>query len=444
MRTTRRRNPFPPFPPTPEGMEQRVWLAALEYFRPYVEYLLNSLREDLLTQAKVPADLVPSRAALNVDSGPIDMLAIALADTRVPSGEMWEKTTPEKYAFSAMGDLFGKAVVNKRAATLVEATTRALANRIRSELEASGRTGLPPSRPSKTPYFTAPKDAPKPPKPPKEPKPKPPPQKPVSERPRPSRPPSAREVADIEDIPDTEDFREEMEEQIAQAAEVIEDEMAAASAPPPTDEDAPAPSRPRVPKRRPLSPSRDQIPRIRRLSEATLRAEREYFYSDRDGSLSERPCPMNRRMAGFWGYRAGMRPTDYVVPKGLFKDYLNDIVLVVIPPGNLVQVFTKGVLTEVFASSREENALNVAARYANQWRGVLPDGTIANDSKRSRLRTAIFAAYYTRTGVSEPVQIGEPIVEVLERDPGARGRKLANPAPMRLFRPNPVRNPRKR
>ena len=55
MRTTRRRNPFPPFPPTPEGMEQRVWLAALEYFRPYVEYLLDLEPRSILPPAAEPA-----------------------------------------------------------------------------------------------------------------------------------------------------------------------------------------------------------------------------------------------------------------------------------------------------------------------------------------------------------------------------------------------------
>lgn len=183
-------------------------------------------------------------------------------------------------------------------------------------------------------------------------------------------------------------------------------------------------------RRRPVPPpfTGDDLPRIRRLSEATLRAEREYFYSDDDGSLSARGCPMERRLTGFWSYRAGIRPSGYAAPAALLRDYYGDILLLAIPPGNLVQVYVKGAMTEVFASSRTEDAMSIAARYANHWRGVLPDGSISRDAKRSRLTSAILAGYYTDDGVSDITQIAPPIVEVLERDPGARGRKLANPA----------------
>ena len=137
---------------------------------------------------------------------------------------------------------------------------------------------------------------------------------------------------------------------------------------------------------------------------------------------------MQRRLAGFWAYRSGIRPSGYVAPAAVLANYYGDILLLVIPPGNLVQVYVKGALTEVFAASRTEDALSIAARYANQWRGVLPDGSIAPDAKRSRLTSAILAGYYTAAGVSNISQIAAPIVTVLERDPGARGRKLANPA----------------
>jgi hypothetical protein len=458
VKIVRLRNPFPPYPPIPEGIEQRTWIGNLDYFRPFVEYVLNDLRESLAA-AGAPADLLVSRETLNAQDGMIDLISIALAKTRAPTDTFWQEVTPERFSSDTVLAVFGAAVVNPRTAKLVDVAIRALANRARTELAESGRTGLPPSRPSKTPYVTAPKPPQKPPRAPREKKPKAeapprapsaapprapsaaPPRAPSAapprapSEPRPSRPPSASFAASREDIPDTEEFYEAMEEQIAEASEEV-----AASAPFPTDEDAPprpAPSDVRPARRRPPSAAsvRDRLPRLRRMSEATLRAEREYFYSDMDGSLSERACPLDRRLWGFWEFRAGTRPSGYTLPASVLRTYKDDILLMAIPPGNLVQVFCKGALTEVFASSRTENALMIAARYANQWRGVLPDGSIARDAKRSRLRSAIYAAYYTTEGISEPVQIGEPITEVLERDPGARGRKLANPAPLSKYLP---------
>jgi hypothetical protein len=203
-----------------------------------------------------------------------------------------------------------------------------------------------------------------------------------------------------------------------------------------------APSRtPRPPSARAPDLSSD-IPRIRELSEATLRAEREWFYDDKKASRYDRECPMNRRLKGFWSYRAGIRPSLRPPPEAI-KAHEDDILLMVLPFGNTVQVFAKGAITEVFASSREENALHVAARYANQWRGVNPNGTIAKDAKRSRLTAGIYAAYYTTDGISEPVLLGEPITKVLERDQGARGRKVANPAPLSRFLPRTRSTPRR-
>lgn len=170
------------------------------------------------------------------------------------------------------------------------------------------------------------------------------------------------------------------------------------------------------------------IPRVKALSEATLRAEREYFYED-DDAVASRGCPQDRRMRGFWPYLAGMRPT-YRPPAATLVKHKDDILLMVIPPGNVVQVFTKGQVTEVFASSRTENALHIAARYANQWRGVNDDGDVMRDAKRSRLKTGVYAAYYTgKNGISDIVQLAEPILEVMERDPEMSGRRVSNPAP---------------
>lgn len=429
-----RPNPFPPYPPPPPEVAEGEWVSNLLYFRTWVAYILNSLHADLV-DAKVPADVLVSRETLNAQDGMIDLISIALAKTRAPKDTFWTEVTPERFSADTLLAVFGAAAANKRAAKAIDATIRVFAQRIRQELAASGREGLPPSRPSKVPYVTA-TEAPKGPKAskaPREPKPRTP-KPPKATPPRSARPPSASAMASSrEDIPNTKAFREEMEEQIAEAAEEVVTPSPVA--------DAPVSRRPRPisepeppPKRRPSAGSA-QIPRVRALSEATLRAEREYFYSDRDGALSARGCPMERRLSGFWMYRAGTRPSGYTVPKKVLEQREDDILLMVIPPGNLVQVFTKGALTEVFASSRTENALNIAARYANQWRGVLPDGFIASDAKRSRLATGIYAAYYTRDGMSEMVQIGEPILEVLERDPSARGRKLANPAPLSRYLP---------
>lgn len=441
MKIVRLRNPFPPYPSPPEEREEGPWIDDLLYFRTWVAYILNSLHDDLVA-AKVPEDVLVSRETLNAQDGMIDLIAIALAKTRAPKDTFWVEVTPERFSADTVLAVFGPAAVNKRAARDIDVAIRAFAQRIRQELAASGRMGLPPSRPSKVPYVTA-KEAPKPPKAPREPKPRAPrepkPLKaPKSSAPRTARPPSASMMASArEDIPDTDVFHEEMEEQIAEAAE----EVAPPARPPSASRPRPpSASRPRPisepeppPKRRPSGGA--QIPRVRALSEATLRAEREYFYSDRDGALSGRGCPMERRLSGFWMYRAGTRPPGFTVPSSVLDEHKDDILLMVIPPGNIVQVFTKGALTEVFASSRTENALNIAARYANQWRGALPDGSIASDAKRSRLATGIYAAYYTRDGMSEMTQIGEPILEVLERDPGARGRKLANPSPLSHYLP---------
>jgi hypothetical protein len=211
------------------------------------------------------------------------------------------------------------------------------------------------------------------------------------------------------------------------------------------EEDAPryeedAPSRGPRPSGRAPDLSSD-IPRIRELSEATLRAEREWFYDNKKASRYDRECPMTRRLKGFWSYRAGVRP-PLRPPAEVLKAHEDDILLMVLPFGNMVQVFAKGAITEVFASSREENALHIAARYSNQWRGVNPNGTIAKDAKRSRLNSGIYAAYYTADGISEPVLLGEPITKVLERDLGARGRKVANPAPLSRFLPRTRSTPR--
>jgi hypothetical protein len=236
-----------------------------------------------------------------------------------------------------------------------------------------------------------------------------------------------------------------MLEHMADAAEAIRDEDAPPSAgvsdartrvedelyddTPTYDEEAFRKGRPIPPRTSPGS----YIPRLRDLSEATLRSEREWFYEDKSASRYNRPCPMTRRLEGFWPYRAGMRPPVRPSPSVL-ETYEDDLLLLVIPPQNVVQVFTKGALTEVFASSREEHALSIAARYANQWRGVKPDGTVTRDAKRSRLNSSIYAAYYTTTdptvedNLTDVVLLGEPIVSVMERDLGARGRKVANPS----------------
>ena len=447
----RLRNPFPPFPARPEGVEQGKWISDLEFFRPFSAYILNSLWESL-TVAKVPEAALPTKDSLNVDGGIIDLVSTSLARTRVKDDPFWKSVTPERYASDTVLALFGGAAANKRAAADINTAIRVLAMRIRKEMSDAGYTALPPSRSLSTEYVTA---AAAPPKPPKEKLPKPPkparapkpPRAPKSaSAPRPAPPPS---VLPPSRIPDTEAFHEAMSDRIMEAASAIGEEM-----PLPGEEEAPvAPSaKKRQPKRRPPSAgsvrrrtrlsdadlAADDIPRIRRLSEATLRAEREYFYSDDDGALSARECPMTRRLSGFWQYRAGIRPLEYAPPVSLLRKNYGNILLLLIPPGNLVQVYVKGALTEVFASSRTENALSIAARYANQWRGVLPDGSIAPDAKRSRLTCAILAAYYTEGGVSEPAQLAEPITEVLERDPGVRGYRMANPSTT-IVR---IRNPR--
>jgi hypothetical protein len=49
------RNPYPPYPPAPEGVPNAYWTADLASYQTVVRYLLNSLRDDLV-RAKVPEE----------------------------------------------------------------------------------------------------------------------------------------------------------------------------------------------------------------------------------------------------------------------------------------------------------------------------------------------------------------------------------------------------
>jgi hypothetical protein len=479
-------NPFPPYPPRPRSISEGEWVTALLHYRPLVEWRIKELRSDLLA-AKVPPSKVPSVGDLvGRDAGFVDALSAAMAQTRVAGDKLWESVSPEAYVSTLLSSTFDGASGNKRAEKRLAAEVVFLASRIRDDLLGVGRVPVEARPPSERPASTRPastrpastrpasaRPASEPPpsarpaseKPAKKPRTRkkpakaeepPPSARPPSARPPSARPPSARPPSassrppSVRRTPPSASSRvpseEEMEESMVEAAEAI-----LPSLPPPPSEEYPGfedvppfpeddyePSEEEAGRRtrpsgRPPSMSSGQIPRIRSLSEATLRAEREWFYENKEASRMNRPCPMTRRLEGFWPYRAGMRP-PVRPPKDVLEKYEDDILLMVVPPNNVVQVFAKGALTEVFASSREENALSIAARYANQWRGVKRDGTVTRDAKRSRLNASIWAAYYipndknVLADISEVVRLGGPITEVLERDMGARGRKLANPA----------------
>ncbi len=508
-------NPFPPYPPRPDGLSDGEWAKALIYYRQWAALLVYELRDDLLA-AKVPQSKVISRSDANQNAGVIDLITIALAQTMASGDRFWDTMPPSKYARETLNAFFGEARTSATANKKIDDAAKMLARRIRDDLVAVGRapaTGAPsaptapPPAPSKPVKEAKPRKPAKPrAKKEKEPAPRAPSARPPSGAAPSARPPSgaapsarppsgaapsarppsgaapsarppsgaapsvpsarppsgaARRPPSGGTIPDTDEFHEAMEEVIAEGVAAL----SPSGAPFPSDapflsdddlpyeeerayyfeEDAPryeegAPSRGPRPSGRPPDLSSD-IPRVRELSEATLRAEREWFYDDKKASRYDRECPMTRRLKGFWSYRAGVRP-PLRPPAEVLKAHEDDILLMVLPFGNMVQVFAKGAITEVFASSREENALHIAARYSNQWRGVNPNGTIAKDAKRSRLNTGIYAAYYTADGISEPVLLGEPITEVLERDPGARGRKVANPAPLSRFLPRTRSTPR--
>jgi len=512
-----RYNPFPPYPPTPESLQKWEWEDALRYYRPFVDWRIRELRDEMVEAGVAPSKL-PSVASLSsYDSGLVDTLATALADTRVPSSKFWAAVSPERYVREILANSFGGAKGNKAAEKLLKDEVRILSKRFRDEIIAAGRVPVPPSasalvvvapskeklRPARrkkeepaTVARSAPRMRKRPPSdtpprapsaPSKAPSARPPsgavvaaPSKAPSARPPSSRPPSGRSVGPSEDTPE---FRAAMEDLMVDAAAAIapsdappplededyftyegmfegdeefpyvdEDELprfdegAAGKRrppPPPPPSDRRAPPPPSAPSGRGPSGRLPELPRLRELSEATLRAEREWFYEDKRASRDQRACPMTRRLAGFWGYRAGIRP-PYRPPPEILQAHEDDILLLVTPGSSMVQVFTKGALTEVFASSREEHALNIGARYANQWRGVNPNGSILRDAKRSRLGSGIYAAYYTDNGVSEPVLLAAPIAEVLERDVAMRGRKLANPrsTPRRLMMREEVDAPR--
>jgi len=409
----RLRNPFPPYPAIPEGISQVRWLAAIDGYRPFVAYVLRSLRSDLLT-AKVPEDKLPPSAKLEEVT---DTVTVSLARIENKADPFWDTVSPEQYALDTVSALFPEASVSPRAKGEIESTMRFLADRASDDLKAAGRTPVSPTQ------VVAPPAAPAATKKPKR----------VA--------PVAAEVTPPEKLRVTPEVRADIEEQIENAAEAL--------APP--AEPAPAPAKRRPPPARREAPARasrasgrasgrdaaqsteppslrvEGIPRVKALSEATLRAEREYFYAD-DDAVGRRGCPQTRRMEGFWPYLAGIRPT-YRPPAATLVKHKDDILLMVIPPGNVVQVFTKGQVTEVFASSRTENALHIAARYANQWRGVTDEGDVMRDAKRSRLKTGIYAAYYTgKNTISDVVRLAEPILEVMERDPEMSGRRVSNPA----------------
>lgn len=492
-----RLNPFPPYPPLPSSIVEGEWIKALLHYRTFVAWRMSELRSDLAS-AKVPPSKIPSTSQLaGQDGGLVDALAAAMAQTRVPGDKLWAVVPPDVYVANALTSAFEGVRGNKRAEKRLATEVTLLANRIREDLLAMGRIPVdaravsarpaserPPSArpvserpPSARPASEKPAKKPRTRKKPvkvEEPPPsarppsarppsassrppsaEPPSAKPPSAKPPSAKPPSARRPPSASTrMPSAEELDEEMREHMEEAAEALHD----ADVPPSGGvsgartrieeelyEDVPEYDEGAFRKGRPIPPRTSPgsyIPRLRELSEATLRSEREWFYEDKKASRFNRPCPMTRRLEGFWPYRAGMRPP--IRPsKSVLETYEDDVLLLVIPPQNVVQVFTKGALTEVFASSREEHALSIAARYANQWRGVKPDGTIMRDAKRSRLNSGIYAAYYTTVdravedNTSEVVLLGEPIVEVLERDLGARGRKLANPArgrstPLRL------------
>ena len=432
------RNPYPPYPPAPEGVPNVYWTADLASYQPVVKYLLNSLREDLIS-AKVPEETLPSKATVVTAA---DNIALSLARVKGKTEPFWSTVSPEQFADDALRVIFPSVEGNKRAQGEIEHTARLLADNIRDGLVAAGRTPVEPTK--VVPTEPAAQATPKPPKATK-------PKKGASTGASTAAPMVAAAVAEIvppEKLKVTPEARAEMDEQIEAVVEAL--------APP---VEAPAPEAP--PKKRPTPARRasegrasgrassrrasgrmrdidedaeppslrvEGIPRVKALSEATLRSEREYFYED-DDAVASRGCPQDRRMRGFWPYLAGMRPT-YRPPAATLVKHKDDILLMVIPPGNVVQVFTKGQVTEVFASSRTENALHIAARYANQWRGVNDDGDVMRDAKRSRLKTGIYAAYYEgKNTISDIVRLAEPIVEVMERDPEMSGRRVSNPAP---------------
>lgn len=429
------RNPYPPYPPAPEGVPNVYWTADLASYQPLVKYLLGSLREDLIS-AKIPEETLPSNSVL---TNAADNIALSLARVKGKTEPFWGTVSPEQFADDALRVIFPSVEGNKRAKGEIERTARILADNIRDGLVAAGRTPVEPSR-----------VVPPPPASPSE-----------AEGPRPRKPKKAAQAVSpaVVDVPPPEqlrvtpEVRAEMEDQIEAVAEALAPTVeppAAAPAkkrPPPARRASGGRASGRASGRRASARMRDidedaeppslrveGIPRVKALSEATLRAEREYFYED-DDAVASRGCPQDRRMRGFWPYLAGMRPT-YRPPASTLVKYKDDILLMVIPPGNVVQVFTKGQVTEVFASSRTENALHIAARYANQWRGVNDEGDVVRDAKRSRLKTGVYAAFYTGKGtVSDIVQLAEPILEVMERDPEMSGRRVSNPAPRVRYAP---------
>jgi hypothetical protein len=419
------RNPYPPYPPAPEGVPNAYWTADLASYQTVVRYLLNSLRDDLV-RAKVPEETLPSSSAI---LNATDNITLSLARVKGKTEPFWSTVSPEQFADDALRVIFPSVEGNKRAQREIEHTARLLADNIRDGLVAAGRTPVEPSRVVPAPAVAEEAPAPK------------------SRKPKRAAP-AVAEVPPPEKLKVTPEVRAEIEEQIEAVAETL-----VPPAEPPAAEASPQkPAKRRPPPARRASAGRasgrrasgrmrdvdedaeppslrvEGIPRVKALSEATLRAEREYFYED-DDAVASRGCPQDRRMRGFWPYLAGMRPT-YRPPAATLVKHKDDILLMVIPPGNVVQVFTKGQVTEVFASSRTENALHIAARYANQWRGVNDDGDVLRDAKRSRLKTGIYAAYYTGKGaISDIVQLAEPVLEVMERDPEMSGRRVSNPAP---------------
>ena len=152
------RNPYPPYPPAPEGVPNVYWTADLASYQPVVKYLLNSLREDLIS-AKVPEETLPSKATVVTAA---DNIALSLARVKGKTEPFWSTVSPEQFADDALRVIFPSVEGNKRAQGEIEHTARLLADNIRDGLVAAGRTPVEPTK--VVPTEPAAQATPKPPK----------------------------------------------------------------------------------------------------------------------------------------------------------------------------------------------------------------------------------------------------------------------------------------
>ncbi len=124
------------------------------------------------------------------------------------------------------------------------------------------------------------------------------------------------------------------------------------------------------------------------------------------------------RLGKYWKHLSPVRRTDVQPPLKLLGDTRQDVLLYILKDGT-TQVWMKGSMTVTFEPSAKLPSWTIAHRYANQWRGLSPSGSIRKPKpdelpiKKSRLRTGVYAAV---EGENKLKKLEDPIRIVEKKD----------------------------